>query len=69
LSPLSQALRNKATMLNNRRLTGRPAADNVSKAADRVEALRPLARVLLIQARRQLAGEARERQRKSEKAA
>jgi hypothetical protein len=56
-------------MLNNRRLTGRPATDNVSKAADRVEALRPLARVLLIQARRQLAKEARERQRKSEKAA
>jgi hypothetical protein len=56
-------------MLNNRRLTGRPAADNVSKAADRVEALRPLARVLLIQARRQLARESRERQRKSEKAA
>lgn len=56
-------------MPHNPRLTGRPAADIVSKSADRVEALRPLARVLLIQARRQLAREARERQRKSEKAA
>jgi len=56
-------------MPNNQRLTGRPAADNVSKPADRVEAFRPLARVLLIQARRQLAREARERLRKSEKAA
>lgn len=40
-----------------------------SQIAERVELFRPLARVLLIQARRQLAAEARERQRNRDKVA
>ena len=51
------------------RKTRRQAADDVSKASDRVDQLRPLARVLLIQARRQLAREARELQPNREKVA
>jgi hypothetical protein len=49
------------------KLNARRAADEPSQ--DRPELLRPLARVLLIQARRQLAREAREKQQNREKVA